>query len=208
MIGPARAFFMDEISTGLDSSTTLQIVTCLQQLTHVTDSTILVSLLQPTPETFALFDDIILMAEGKVVYHGPCNNVAEFFEQCGFRSPPRKGISDFLQEVVSRKDQAKYWYHEDQPYSYVTVDKFVNMFKDFHVGKKLDEELRKPFDKSECHKDALSFNIYSLRKWELLKACTAREWLLMKRNSFVHVFKSAQVMDSCDNRLITKQLLK
>lgn len=99
MIGPARAFFMDEISTGLDSSTTFQIVTYLQQFTHVTESTILVSLLQPTPETFSLFDDIILMAEGKIVYHGPCEDVAEFFEKCGFRSPPRKGISDFLQEV-------------------------------------------------------------------------------------------------------------
>ena len=99
MIGPARAFFMDEISTGLDSSTTFQLVTCLQQLTHVTESTILVSLLQPTPETFHLFDDIILMAEGKIVYHGPSDNVVVFFENCGFRSPPRKGISDFLQEA-------------------------------------------------------------------------------------------------------------
>ncbi|XP_062030547.1 pleiotropic drug resistance protein 3-like isoform X1 [Rosa rugosa] len=194
MIGPARAFFMDEISTGLDSSTTFQIVTCLQQLTHVTESTILVSLLQPTPETFHLFDDIILMAEGKVVYHGPSDNVVEFFQECGFRSPPRKGISDFLQEVVSQKDQAKYWYHKDQPYSYISVDKFVNMFKDFHVGKKLEEELCKPFDQSECHKHALSFNIYSLRKWELFKSCLSREWLLMKRNSFVHVFKSAQLV--------------
>ncbi|PRQ53696.1 putative pleiotropic drug resistance protein PDR/CDR [Rosa chinensis] len=198
MIGPARAFFMDEISTGLDSSTTYQIVTCLQQLTHVTESTILVSLLQPTPETFHLFDDIILMAEGKVVYHGPRDNVVEFFQKCGFCSPPRKGISDFLQEarvlVVSQKDQAKYWYHKDQPYSYVSIDKFVNMFKDFHVGKKLEEELCKPFDQSVCHKHALSFNIYSLRKWELFKACLSREWLLMKRNSFIHVFKSAQLV--------------
>ncbi|XP_048433500.1 pleiotropic drug resistance protein 3-like isoform X1 [Pyrus x bretschneideri] len=194
MIGPARAFFMDEISTGLDSSTTFKIVTCLQQFTHVTESTILVSLLQPTPETFSLFDDIILMAEGKIVYHGPCKDVAEFFEHCGFRSPPRKGISDFLQEVVSQKDQAKYWYHEGQPYSYVSVDMFVNMSKDFHAGKTLDEELCKPFDKSEHHKIALSFNFYSLTKCELLKACTAREWLLMKRNSFIHVFKSVQLV--------------
>ncbi|KAL6136418.1 hypothetical protein ACLB2K_061713 [Fragaria x ananassa] len=193
MIGPARAFFMDEISTGLDSSTTYQIVTCLQQLTHVTESTILVSLLQPTPETFHLFDDIILMAEGKVVYHGPSDNVLEFFQNCGFRSPPRKGISDFLQEVVSQKDQAKYWYH-DRPYSYVSVDKFVAMFKEFHVGKKLKEELFKPFDQSESHRHALTFNIYSLRKWELFKACLSREWLLMKRNSFVHVFKSVQLV--------------
>lgn len=41
----------------------------------------------------------------------------------------------------------------------------------------------------------MSFNTYSLGNWELLKACMAREWLLMKRNSFVHVFKSTQVMD-------------
>ena len=66
IIGPTKALFMDEISTGLDNSTTFQIVTYLQQLTHITKSTILVSLLQPASETFDLFDDIILMAEGKI----------------------------------------------------------------------------------------------------------------------------------------------
>ncbi|KAE8699641.1 hypothetical protein F3Y22_tig00110575pilonHSYRG00032 [Hibiscus syriacus] len=99
IVGPNKALFMDEISTGLDSSTTFQIVTCLQQLTHITEATILVSLLQPAPETFDLFDDIILMAEGKIVYLGPCSYVQEFFENCGFRCPERKGIADFLQEV-------------------------------------------------------------------------------------------------------------
>lgn len=102
---------MDEISNGLDSSTTFQIVTYLQQLTHITESTILVSLLQPAPETFDLFDDIILMAEGKIVYHGPRENALEFFEHCGFQCPPRKGIADFLQEVCllfNWKDMLKY----------------------------------------------------------------------------------------------------
>ena len=63
IVGPSKALFMDEISTGLDSSTTFQIVSCLQQLAHISESTILVSLLQPAPETYELFDDIILMAE-------------------------------------------------------------------------------------------------------------------------------------------------
>ncbi|KAK4849605.1 hypothetical protein QYF36_026489 [Acer negundo] len=174
IVGPTRALFMDEISNGLDSFTTFQIVTCLQQFTHITDSTILVSLLQPAPESFDLFDDIILMAEGKIAYHGPRSYVLEFFEHCGFKCPPRKGVADFLQEVVSKKDQAQYWYHIHLPYSYVSVDKFVFKFQEFHVGQKLGDELS--------------------RKWELLKACLAREWLLMKRNSFVHVFKSAQLV--------------
>ncbi|PON54812.1 ABC transporter-like [Trema orientale] len=194
IIGPTKALFMDEISNGLDSSTTFQIVTYLQQLTRITDSTILVSLLQPAPETFDLFDDIILMAEGKVVYHGPRDIVLEFFEQCGFCCPPRKGIADFLQEVVSKKDQEKYWYNKEQPYDYFSVEKFTNMFKNFHVGKKLEEDLSMSFNESENLKNALSFSKYSLGKWELFKACISREWLLMKRNSFVHVFKSAQLV--------------
>ena len=99
IVGPTKALFMDEISTGLDSSTTFQIVTCLQKLTHITESSILVSLLQPAPETFDLFGDIILMAEGKIAYHGPRDNALEFLEHCGFRCSPRKGIADFLQEV-------------------------------------------------------------------------------------------------------------
>ncbi|GMJ09280.1 polar auxin transport inhibitor sensitive 1, PLEIOTROPIC DRUG RESISTANCE 9 [Hibiscus trionum] len=194
IVGPNKALFMDEISTGLDSSTTFQIVTCLQQLTHITEATLLVSLLQPAPETFDLFDDIILMAEGKIVYNGPRSCVQEFFEHCSFRCPERKGVADFLQEVLSKKDQGQYWCREDQPHSFVSVDNFIVAFKKFHTAEKLNEELCTPFKKSESHKNALSFNIYSLGKWELLKACMAREWLLMKRNSFVYVFKSSQLI--------------
>ncbi|MBA0861360.1 hypothetical protein Goshw_027169 [Gossypium schwendimanii] len=194
IIGPNKALFMDEISTGLDSSTTFQIVTCLQQLTHITEATLLVSLLQPAPETFDLFDDIILMAEGKIVYQGPRSSVQEFFEHCGFRCPERKGVADFLQELLSERDQAQYWYRKDQPHSFVSVDNFIVAFKKFQAAQKLNEELCTPFNKRESHKSALSFNMYSMGKWELLKTCMAREWLLMKRNSFVHIFKSSQLV--------------
>jgi ABC-type multidrug transport system ATPase subunit len=33
--------------------------------------TVLMSLLQPPPEVFELFDDVMLLSEGQVVYHGP-----------------------------------------------------------------------------------------------------------------------------------------
>ena len=99
IVGPTRALFMDEISNGLDSSTTFQIVSFLKHLVHITDATALISLLQPAPETFDLFDDVILMAEGKIVYHGPLSYSCKFFEGCGFRCPDRKGVADFLQEV-------------------------------------------------------------------------------------------------------------
>ncbi|XP_049933597.1 pleiotropic drug resistance protein 3-like isoform X2 [Nymphaea colorata] len=191
IVGPTKTLFMDEISTGLDSSTTFQIVTYLQQFVHITDATVLTSLLQPAPETFDLFDDIILMAEGKIVYHGPRTLAVQFFEGCGFKCPERKGTADFLQEVISRKDQAQYWCRSD-PYSYITVDEFEEKFKASDHGKSLLEELINPSDRTQ--KDAVTFSIYSLSKWEMLKTCMARELLLMKRNSFVYVFKSVQLV--------------
>lgn len=100
IVGPSKVLFMDEISTGLDSSTMFQVVKCMQQIAHLTEATILMSLLQPAPETFNLFDDVILLSEGQTVYHGPTEHVLEFFGTNGFKCPERKGIADFLQEVM------------------------------------------------------------------------------------------------------------
>eukprot|EP00268_Persea_americana_P017565 TRINITY_DN1848_c0_g1_i2.p1 TRINITY_DN1848_c0_g1~~TRINITY_DN1848_c0_g1_i2.p1 ORF type:complete len:1048 (+),score=151.55 TRINITY_DN1848_c0_g1_i2:75-3146(+) len=112
----------------------------------------------------------------------------------GFKCPERKGVADFLQEVTSRKDQQQYWARRDEPYSYVSVKEFAGAFQSFHVGHKLGEELGTPFDKSKSHPAALTTSKYGISKKELLKANIAREWLLMKRNSFVYIFKVIQLL--------------
>ena len=66
LVGPIKVLFMDKISTGLDSSTTVQIVNSIQQSIHILNGTALVSLLQPAPETYELFDLIILLTMGKL----------------------------------------------------------------------------------------------------------------------------------------------
>lgn len=70
---------------------------------------------------------------------------------------------------------------------------FSKKFKASSFGKKLDEDLIEPFDKLQDNNNALSFSVYSLSKWELFRACSSRELLLMKRNSFIYVFKTVQV---------------
>ncbi|ONM57826.1 ABC transporter G family member 34 [Zea mays] len=193
LTGPAKALFMDEISTGLDSNSTFQIVKYIRQTVHVMNYTVMISLLQPPPETYNLFDDIILLSEGYIVYHGPREDILEFFESVGFRCPERKGVADFLQEVTSRKDQQQYWCHNHEDYHYVSVPEFVQHFKTFHVGQKLQKELQVPYDKSKTHPAALTTQKYGLSSWESLKAVLSREWLLMKRNSFLYIFKFFQL---------------
>lgn len=193
LVGPAKALFMDEISTGLDSSTTFQIVRFMRQMVHIMDVTMIISLLQPAPETFELFDDIILLSEGQIVYQGQRENVLEFFESIGFRCPERKGIADFLQEVTSKKDQGQYWCKKNEPHRFVSVPDFVNHFSNFHIGQKLRQEIAVPFDRTKAHPAALVKEKYGLSNWELFKACFAREWLLMKRSAFLYIFKTVQI---------------
>ncbi|KAL8118564.1 hypothetical protein AgCh_016184 [Apium graveolens] len=193
LVGPARALFMDEISTGLDSSTTFQIVKALQHTVHILQGTALISLLQPAPETFELFDDIILLSDGHIVYQGSRTHVLSFFESMGFKCPQRKGVADFLQEVTSKKDQKQYWLHKNQPYRFVTSKEFSEAFQSFHVGQQVGNDLATSYDKSKSHPAALTTEKYGVNNTELLKALTAREILLMKRNSFVYIFKLFQL---------------
>ena len=54
---------MDEISTGLHSSTTYQIVKCVGNFVHLMEETVLMAPLQPAPGTFDLLDDLVLLSE-------------------------------------------------------------------------------------------------------------------------------------------------
>ncbi|KAG5553360.1 hypothetical protein RHGRI_011287 [Rhododendron griersonianum] len=193
LVGPAKALFMDEISTGLDSSTTFQIVKYMKQMVHIMDVTMIISLLQPAPETYDLFDDIILLSEGQIVYQGPRDNILEFFQFMGFKCPERKGVADFLQEVTSKKDQEQYWFKKNQLYRYVSVAEFSQAFYSFHMGQQLAADLSVPYDKTKTHPAALVTEKYGISNRELFKACFDREWLLMKRNIFVHIFKITQI---------------
>ncbi|XP_057873160.2 pleiotropic drug resistance protein 1 isoform X2 [Cryptomeria japonica] len=191
LTGPAMVLLMDEITTGLDSSTASQVVKHIRQLVQTLDATAVLSLLQPTPETFELFDDIILLSEGHIVYQGPLNHGLEFFSSMGFCCPERKAVADFFQEVISKKDQQQYWADEGQ-YRYVSVKEFAKAFHSFHVGRKLQTELRVSYDKSKSHPACVTAK-YGASNKELFNACFSREYLLFKRNALIHIFKTIQL---------------
>lgn len=75
MLCPSSIKLMDSISNGLDAATTFDIIKSLKAWGHHLDHTHVISLLQPPPEVFALFDELIIMSEGQVIYHSPRTEV-------------------------------------------------------------------------------------------------------------------------------------
>ncbi|CAL5000759.1 unnamed protein product [Urochloa decumbens] len=191
LVGLARCFFMDDISTGLDSSTTFEIMKFLQQMAHLMDLTMVISLLQPPPETLELFDDIILLCEGQIVYHGPRENATDFFETMGFKCPSRKNVADFLQEVTSKMDQKQYWASDQNKYQYHSIEKFAEAFRLSYLPQ-LEEKLCSS-DNTGKNKEVKVNASRQISRWNIFKACFSREVLLLKRNSPVHIFKTIQI---------------
>ncbi|OWZ15160.1 ABC transporter, partial [Phytophthora megakarya] len=99
--GPHAVSLMDEITTGLDSSAAFDIVNAQRRLARQQRQTIVISLQQPAPELLALFDNVLLLAEGEVLYHGPRDHIQAYFEALGFVCPPGRDLADFLCDLAS-----------------------------------------------------------------------------------------------------------
>lgn len=82
---------MDEISTGLDSAVTFDIVSGIRAWAKATRGTVVIALLQPTPEVFGLFDDVIMLREGSIIYHGPREELGRYTASIGFQPPSTAG---------------------------------------------------------------------------------------------------------------------
>lgn len=96
-------------------------------------------------------------------------------------------------QVTSKRDQWQYWADKDKHYRFVTAKEFAESFRSFHVGQRLMADLAIPFDKTESHPAALTTEHNGVSRKDILKACASRELLLMRRNSFVYIFKVFQV---------------
>jgi ABC-type multidrug transport system ATPase subunit len=157
-ITPRQAYFLDEISTGLDSQTTLDIIRDLKAFTEIAETNMVISLLQPAPEVFDLFDDVILMGEGQIIYHGPAKEIMKYFYNYGFRLPENADKTDFLQKV-SMEEEYDHYLPADFPKAErdklpKSVDEWANRFKSssyFQATKELlnkDTEYKRDWSKA------------------------------------------------------------
>ncbi|KAF0715900.1 Aste57867_3122 [Aphanomyces stellatus] len=96
---------LDEISTGLDAASTYDIVKAHRHMAKHMHRTIVISLLQPPPEVLDLFDNILILNDGHVMYHGPRESVLAYFESLGFVCPPRRDVADFLLDLGTEQQK-------------------------------------------------------------------------------------------------------
>ncbi|DAZ98910.1 TPA: hypothetical protein N0F65_001349 [Lagenidium giganteum] len=143
--GKKLVVLLDEISTGLDSAATFDIVKSMKSLAVNMHKTVAISLLQPPPEVYELFDDILIMNDGSITYHGSREEVLPYFEALGFRCPPRRDVADFLLDLGTDK-QHIYQIPGVQHLPF-QASEFSDLFKQSAIFQATVEHLNVPFER-------------------------------------------------------------
>eukprot|EP01034_Spumella_vulgaris_P047223 gene47223-biopygen1258 len=184
LLPPRRMKFLDAISNGLDAATTFDIIQAMRFITNTMGYTTVISLLQPAPDVFYSFTDVIVMADGQIIYHGLTTKVVEYFNTLGYFCPEIMDVADFLQEIPTpdgrRFATGKTSTGASPPFG---TDALVKAWTDSEIFKtmliEMDEDIVRASAKSW---PAVYNERYPTSYWFTFTHCLQREASLLKRN--------------------------
>lgn len=108
LLNRPRVLLLDTPTSGLDSATSFSICHLLAEMARSGECTIIVSLNQPQIKIFHLFDELLFLNRGQVLYQGPPDLVIEAYAEAGFPLPPAANPADHLLDVITPLFQEDY----------------------------------------------------------------------------------------------------
>ena len=101
LINPS-IIFLDEPTTGLDSTTSLNLIKFLNKLAKQ-GRTVISTIHQPSSEIFMEFDHIMLMVEGHIIYDGQAQKSMAYFSKIGFPVPIHTNPTDHYMKLLNKE---------------------------------------------------------------------------------------------------------
>lgn len=102
LVANPRIVFMDEATSGLDSTAAFQVMKSLHGIaTGPRRTTLIVTIHQPAEQLFRLASQLMLLSNGFVAYSGPSNGAVSFFESLGHPVPEMTSSSEYILDLVN-----------------------------------------------------------------------------------------------------------
>eukprot|EP00163_Fabomonas_tropica_P020214 TRINITY_DN3560_c0_g1_i4.p1 TRINITY_DN3560_c0_g1~~TRINITY_DN3560_c0_g1_i4.p1 ORF type:complete len:659 (+),score=111.51 TRINITY_DN3560_c0_g1_i4:69-2045(+) len=118
LITQPSVLFLDEPTSGLDSYTAVQVVDLLRDLAS-NGRTVCCTIHQPSSQLFAKFDNLCLVANGRIAYYGPAVDAVSYFSGIGFPCPTYSNPADYFMTILATGGKntnrlIKAWEHSDE----------------------------------------------------------------------------------------------
>ncbi|NWV36924.1 ABCG2 protein, partial [Grantiella picta] len=146
LITDPAILFLDEPTTGLDASTANAVLLLLKRMTEQ-GKTIIFSIHQPRYSIFRLFDNLTLLAAGRVLYHGPAQHAIEYFKCIGYQCEPYNNPADFFLDVINGDSTAVALNKADESNTAESTEEHSE------YGKSLAEQLAEKYSSSVYYQE-------------------------------------------------------
>ncbi|KAG0042543.1 hypothetical protein BGZ83_000345, partial [Gryganskiella cystojenkinii] len=100
LLSSPSILLLDEPTSGLSSTDALNVVKVIKGLS-AKGRTVIMVIHQPRSDIYELFDDLLLLSQGTVVYFGKAQSASAYFEGLGYECPIGWNIADYLLDLVS-----------------------------------------------------------------------------------------------------------
>ncbi|EME28881.1 ABC transporter, ATP-binding protein [Galdieria sulphuraria] len=92
--------FLDEPTSGLDSFNAENVVKTLVRLSK-DHRAIVMTVHQPGSNIFNLFDMLLLLSKGKIMYFGPAKKAVSYFSLLGYECPSHSNPADYFLDLIA-----------------------------------------------------------------------------------------------------------
>lgn len=177
LISDPPVIFLDEPTSGLDSYTSYLVVKLMGKIAKEVKKTVIYTIHQPSSEIFRMFDQLLLIYRGKLIYQGNSSeSVGYFANQLNLPCKNDSNPSDhfmYIMQVFHPKVE-----HElISKYDQLIAPKYSKMFKD------------------QEHPDEPTFTLKNFSPvWVQFSALFWRGALISKRNPLLTFVKVMQVL--------------
>ena len=103
--GPSL-LFLDEPTSGLDSSSAYSVIEKVRDIAR-SGSTVILTIHQPSSRIQQLFDHMIVLARGQLMYQGSPQDVTLHLKRMGRKVPKGENAIEFLVDVIQEYDQSE-----------------------------------------------------------------------------------------------------
>lgn len=97
--------FCDEPTTGLDAYNAMNVMENLTNLACRKGYTVVCTIHQPRSTIFELFDQLMILSQGQVVYFGPAKEAVGYFTNLGYACRPFVNPADYFMDVVVENEK-------------------------------------------------------------------------------------------------------
>lgn len=98
--------FVDEPTTGMDTFTAGKLVELMGKLAK-RGRTIIATIHQPNSEIFAMFDKLMILALGRIIYFNSAKDAVQYFDKLGYTCPKQTNPAEHFMKILSAENFMK-----------------------------------------------------------------------------------------------------